>query len=98
MFREFVIKNAATFIFAAVLMLGIPLAGISQTAGNGSSEMSPADIERIVTAFTAKEDQFRKARNEDAVKRDAHLQSLGMGGQVVGDYHRVSMFTFDDSG
>jgi TonB family protein len=26
------------------------------------------------------------------------MQSIGMGGQVIGEYHRVSTFTFDDSG
>ena len=26
------------------------------------------------------------------------MQSLGMGGQVTGEYHRVSLFTFDDQG
>ena len=31
-------------------------------------------------------------------KRDALIQSIGMGGQVIGEYHRVSKFTFDDQG
>ncbi|MEO7970689.1 MAG: hypothetical protein ABI698_05270 [bacterium] len=42
--------------------------------------------------------QFRQALNEYSFKRDAILQSVGMGGQVTGEYHRVSYFTFDDSG
>src|SRR5215510_9607602 len=60
--------------------------------------MNPADVDRIIRTFTAKEAQFRKALNTYSFKRDAMIQSIGMGGQVVGEYHRVSTFTFDDSG
>lgn len=63
-----------------------------------SPSLSPAEVDRIVKTFTAKETEFRHALNEYAFKRDALLQSLGMGGQIVGEYHRVSVFTFDDQG
>jgi len=65
---------------------------------SGRPELSPAEVDRIINTFTAKESQFRKALNEYSFKRDAILQSIGMGGQVTGEYHRVSYFTFDDSG
>jgi muconolactone delta-isomerase len=60
--------------------------------------LSQAEVDRIIKTFTAKESQFRQALNEYAFKRDAILQSLGMGGQITGEYHRVSYFTFDDQG
>lgn len=60
--------------------------------------LSPADTERIVRAFSSKEAEFREALNQYAFKRDALLQRIGMGGQVTGEYHRVSTFTFDDNG
>lgn len=63
-----------------------------------SADLPPAEVDRMINSFTAKESQFRKALNEYSFKRDAVLQSLGMGGQVTGEYHRVSYFTFDDSG
>src|SRR5215467_6433613 len=56
------------------------------------------DAEKIIQAFTTKEAEFRRALNNYSFKRDALIQSLGMGGQVVGEYHRVSNFTFDDQG
>ena len=59
---------------------------------------TPAEIERIIQTFTSKETEFRKALLAYAFKRDALIQEVGMGGQVVGEYHRVSHFTFDDSG
>jgi hypothetical protein len=62
------------------------------------ADPGPADIDRIIRTFTAKETQFRKALNLYSFKRDALIQTLGMGGQVTGEYHRVSHFTFDDQG
>jgi len=63
---------------------------------NGAS--APSDVNRIIAAFTAKETQFRTALNNYSFKRDALIQRIGMGGQVTGEYHRVSTFTFDDAG
>jgi TonB family protein len=60
--------------------------------------MNPAEADRIIQKFTAKEVEFRRALNSYSFKRDALIQSIGMGGQVVGEYHRVSLFTFDDQG
>src|SRR5215813_780145 len=70
----------------------------NQPVATGSPTLSQAQIDIIVRAFTAKETQFRRALNEYAFKRDALIQEIGMGGQVIGEYHRVSDFTFDDSG
>ena len=64
----------------------------------GANALSQAQIDQIVAKFSAKETQFRRALNEYAFKRDALVQIIGMGGQVTGEYHRVSRFTFDDSG
>jgi len=63
-----------------------------------AATMSAAETERIIKAFTARESEFRRALNNYSFRRDALLQSLGMGGQVIGEYHRVSTFTFDDQG
>src|ERR1051326_6974467 len=63
-----------------------------------SGPAATVDSDRIVRAFTAKEGEFRRALNSYSFKRDALIQSIGMGGQVIGEYHRVSNFTFDDQG
>jgi len=65
---------------------------------SGSANLTQAQIDVIVQKFTAKETQFRKALNEYAFKRDALIQEIGMGGQVIGEYHRISDFTFAYSG
>ena len=63
-----------------------------------NNSISPAEAERIINSFTTKEAEFRRALNSYSFKRDAIIQSIGMGGQVMGEYHRVSNFTFDDQG
>ena len=88
---------------AAILVLSSLSAPVisaqTQASGaNGGGAISPAEVERIIKTFTGKETQFRRALNEYSFKRDAVLQSIGMGGQVTGEYHRVSLFTFDDAG
>ena len=79
----------AIFLFAPALLAQEKSAG---------SNPSQAEIDKIIAAFTVKERQFREALNLYSFKRDAIIQSLGMGGQVIGEYHRVSHFTFDDRG
>jgi hypothetical protein len=71
--------------------------GATTSSGITKSD-APVDVNRIVRAFTAKEAEFRRALNNYAFKRDAIIQTIGVGGQVTGEYHRVSQFTFDDSG
>lgn len=85
---------AVLLITLFISLLAAPFA-LAQTAGG---ELSQADIHRIIAAFTAKEAQFRQALTQYSFKRDAVIQSIGMGGQVIGEYHRVSSFTFDDQG
>jgi muconolactone delta-isomerase len=81
----------------------IPFSGTApivraQGSAVDAGALPPAEVERIIKAFTTKEGQFRHALNEYSFKRDALLQTLGMGGQITGEYHRVSLFTFDDQG
>jgi len=71
---------------------------LGQNSVAPAADMSPAEVDRILKAFTAKETEFRLALNQYSFKRDAVLQSIGMGGQVTGEYKRVSYFTFDDQG
>jgi hypothetical protein len=94
-FSNFILTLAALFLLCA----GSPQRLLAQQptatpAGAGR----PADVEKVIRAFTAKETEFRQALNQYAFKRDAVIQTIGMGGQITGEYHRVSTFTFDDRG
>lgn len=59
--------------------------------------LSQAEIDRIVKTFTEKEATYRAALNNYSFKRDAVMQTVGMGGQITGEYRRQSLFTFDDN-
>jgi hypothetical protein len=59
---------------------------------------APVDVERIIRAFTQKEAEFRKALNEYGFRREAIIQTIAFGGQISGEYLRISRFVFDDSG
>jgi TonB family protein len=84
-------------MMAALVLLALSACSVlAQTNTNGA--MDPAEADRIIRSFTAKEAEFRRALNSYSFKRDALIQSIGMGGQVIGEYHRVSTFTFDDQG
>lgn len=90
-----------TFALAAlVLFSGVVPAqrAFSQAVTTSSAQPAPIDVGKVIASFTAKETQFRQALNQYAFKRDAVIQVIGMGGQIAGEYHRVSHFTFDDSG
>jgi TonB family protein len=97
-------------LFGILIVLAAGPAAIAQQQTNATargpaatttvtpSALSAAQIDEIVRAFTSKETRFRAALNNYAFKRDALVQTIGMGGQVTGEYHRVSLFTFDDQG
>jgi TonB family protein len=103
------IARLKSFALVALILASASAAGFAQQnppAANTSTEklssgadsLTPAQVDSIIRKFTAKETEFRHALNSYAFKRDALIQQLGMGGQVVGEYHRVSDFTFDDQG
>jgi hypothetical protein len=96
------LKNIPSYLAIMILALVVTLAtrasARAQDRAPISDQLSQAEINRIISAFTTKETEFRRALNLYSFKRDATLQSLGMGGQITGEYRRISNFTFDDQG
>ncbi len=88
----------ALFSFVCIESIGTASAQQPRAAASSSSVVAPADVDRIIRSFTAKETEFREALNQYVFKRDAVVQTIGMGGQISGEYHRISYFTFDDKG
>lgn len=85
---------------ATLILLFVSTAQLvcAQDLGSNSGALPQAEVDRIINTFTTKETQFRQALNEYAFKRDAILQSIGMGGQITGEFHLISVFTFDNQG
>jgi hypothetical protein len=93
------------FLALAALVCTAPAAAQKPTpapvkAGSAVVNRSgaPEDVERIIRSFTQKESEFRKALNEYGFRREAIIQTIAWGGQISGEYLRVSRFVFDDSG
>lgn len=86
-----------------VLVAAAPSARAQQTATNApegklNTSRAGVDVEGVVAKFLAKERAFQQELTKYGFKRDAVLQSIGMGGQIQAEYHRVSRFTFGDDG
>jgi hypothetical protein len=92
------------FTLVAVSAIAVPsssratLNGAQQPITTSSGPTGAVNVDQIVHTFTAKETEFRRALNQYSFKRDAVIQTIGLGGQISGEYHRVSRFIFDDSG
>jgi hypothetical protein len=102
--KRLTLSLLAAASLAAALPADAPRAQTQQTSTSAASSAAPRAAagalspEQIIRAFAAKETEFRRALNEYAFKRDAVIQTIGMGGQITGEYKRVSRFVFDDSG
>jgi hypothetical protein len=91
-------KSKKIVVSLIFVLLALTTSVLGQGNAMSGGTPSAAEIDRIITTFTGKETQFRLALINYSFKRDALVQSLGMGGQVTGEYHRISNFTFDDQG
>jgi len=96
--EDFLMRTSIKFILVFSASLLLASAVFAQQSVSSGATINSIDAERITKAFTTKETQFREALNQYSFKRDAVIQTLGMGGQITGEYHRVSYFTFDDQG
>jgi hypothetical protein len=91
---------SAIFIASCVAgVIGVP-ASAQQSANAIVQTRQPdgLDVDHIIRTFTAKETEFRQALNAYAFRRVATVQTIGMGGQVTGEYHRESQFVFAERG
>lgn len=93
--RYFLSGVIALTVLAAGGARGTSAQAPQKTSKDGAGAIN---VERIVRAFTAKETEFRRALNNYTFTRDAVVQTIGWGGQITGDYNRVSQFVFNDAG
>src|ERR1700694_4244471 len=98
---KLLIFSLSALLFLAACLLSFPATGRAQATKTNETSASPAappaNVDEIVRAFTAKETEFRHALAEYAFTRDANVQTIGMGGQITGEYHRTSQFVFNDN-
>ncbi|MCA1816811.1 MAG: hypothetical protein LC746_10465 [Acidobacteria bacterium] len=80
--------------FLAAALCAVALHSVARAQGAASSP----DSAQVLSKFIANETAFQRAFTSYAFRRDAVIQSVGMGGQVTGEYHRVSRISFDPQG
>ncbi len=86
-------------LLSGLLVLGLVWAAFGQIAsGIVKKDLPQAEIDKIIKKFTNNEGLFRRALNVYAFKRNATIQTVGMGGQITGTYQRNSYLTFNEAG
>ena len=73
-------------------------AAFGQTTSFAKSDLSQAEVDKIIGKFTRNERLFREALNVYAFNRNAVIATVGMGGQITGTFKRDSYMTFDAEG
>lgn len=93
-------KSLLKFVFVFCALLSVQSGVLAQETKSQitKNQISQAEIDKIIRSFSVKETEFRRALNDYGFRRDATIQTIGLGGQITGEYRRVSSFTFDDSG
>jgi hypothetical protein len=89
-------KKLLSLILVLVCLLVVSAFG--QASSVVKTDLSQAEIDRIVKKFTQNEALFRQALNVYAFNRYATMQTVGMGGQISGTFKRDSYLTFNEAG
>ena len=83
----------------SVVLCGSLMNVLAQSPSNiVRKDLSQAEIDRIVKNFTGKEAEFREALKNYVFNRSAIVQTVGMGGQITGEFRRDSFMTFNSDG
>ena len=89
-------------IFALLVLCLSSVAAFAQTTSAASNivkkDLSPAEIDRIIKKFTANEGRFHDALTDYVFNRFATVQTIGMGGQVTGEFRRDSYMAINQDG
>src|SRR5215212_7977900 len=62
------------------------------------TNLSQAEIDRIIKAFTTKEGEFRVALTQYVFNRSAAISTIGLGGNITGTYRRDSFMNISPEG
>jgi hypothetical protein len=96
-FRGFALLQPALL---AIVTLCLTLPVIADDRGEGTLDPSQPQgitVEEIIQKFSAKEKQFKQAREQYTYTQDVTVQTLD-GSTVDGEYHQVSDILFDNQG
>jgi hypothetical protein len=85
-------------LFSIIMLFSAISATAQETSQIVKTELSQAEIDKIIKKFTDNEFVFRQALSVYAFNRNAKMQTVGLGGQITGTYQRDSYLTFNSDG
>lgn len=96
-------KLLKSFPILIILCLGLTNVFAQNNVGTKTSvitnaNLSQAEINRIIGNVTTKEKEFREALTNYVFNRKATIQTVGLGGQITGEFRRDSFMTFNTDG
>ncbi len=92
-------KKAKIIVFGLLVMCLTAFGANAQQASNiVKKDLSQADIDRIVRKFTENEAAFRNALTSYVFNRSATIQTIGLGGQISGNFRRDSFLSLTPEG
>jgi hypothetical protein len=89
-------KKFRFFLLTAIFSLSVFGAAAQDTMTK--TNLSPAEIDRIVKAFTAKEAESRAALSQYVFNRSAAVSTIGLGGNITGTFRRDSFMNVTPEG
>lgn len=89
--------NFAAALCVAVAFTWLPAAARAQSESPAGAA-DDGGAARIVAQFIERETAFQRDFTRYNFQREAVIQGIGKGGQVTGEYHRLSRLSFDEQG
>ncbi len=86
------------FVFVILVLVSLAGVAVAQASSVVRTDLSPAEIDRIVKRFTANEGDFREALKSYVFNRFAAVHTVGLGGNITGTFRRDSFMTFNSDG
>lgn len=91
-------KRTKIILFGLIVLCAAAGGAFAQNANIVKKDLSQAEIDRIVKAFTENEAKFRNALTSYVFNRSASISTVGMGGQISGTYRRDSALNLTEDG
>jgi len=91
-------KKTQIFLFALFVFCLSAVGAFAQESNISKSNLSQAEVDRIVQAVSRHESEFREALSGYVFNRSATIQTVGMGGQISGTYRRDSFLALTPDG
>ncbi|MDQ3802053.1 MAG: hypothetical protein M3384_21720 [Acidobacteriota bacterium] len=91
-------KKFRFFLLTAIVCLAAFSGSAAAQDNISKANLSQAEIDRIVKAFTTKEGEFRQALSQYVFNRSASVSTIGLGGNITGTFRRDSFMSITPEG